>query len=113
MTRSDGPLLDMSDQTVKKLIKTAQKRGYVTYDELNEVLSEDFSSEQIEDVMSMLSEKGINVIDAEDVEENEEEGHYRIHLPLLLSFLLKARKAVNLQIVQMILCACICVRWGL
>ncbi len=71
---TDGPLLDMSDQTVKKLIKTAQKRGYVTYDELNEVLSEDFSSEQIEDVMSMLSEKGINVIDAEDVEENEEEG---------------------------------------
>ena len=72
---TDAPLLDMSDQSVKKLIKAAQKRGYVTYDELNEILpSEEFSSEQIEDVMSMLSDKGINVIEAEDVEENEEEG---------------------------------------
>ena len=72
---SDSPLLDMSDQSVKKLMKTAQKRGYVTYDELNEVLpSEEFSSEQIEDIMSMLSDKGINVIEAEEVEAEEEDG---------------------------------------
>ncbi|MDJ0513766.1 MAG: RNA polymerase sigma factor RpoD [Methyloceanibacter sp.] len=68
----DGPVLDMSDAAVKKLIKTAKQRGFVTYDELNEVLpSEEVSSEQIEDTMSMLSDMGINVIDSEEAEENE------------------------------------------
>ena len=68
----DGPVLDMSDAAVKKLIKTAKQRGFVTYDELNEVLpSEEVSSEQIEDTMSMLSDMGINVIDSEDAEEGE------------------------------------------
>jgi RNA polymerase primary sigma factor len=68
----DGPVLDMSDAAVKKLIKTAKSRGFVTYDELNEVLpSEEVSSEQIEDTMSMLSDMGINVIDSDDAEEAE------------------------------------------
>ncbi len=54
----DSPLLDLSDQAVKKLLKTAKARGYVTYDELNSVLpSEEVSSEQIEDTMAMLSER--------------------------------------------------------
>ncbi|MFP4005069.1 MAG: sigma-70 family RNA polymerase sigma factor, partial [Alphaproteobacteria bacterium] len=67
----DAPLLDMSDAGVKKMIKAAKQRGYVTYEELNKVLpSEQVGSEQIEDVMSMLSEKGINVIDHEDAEEH-------------------------------------------
>ncbi|HUW73420.1 MAG TPA: RNA polymerase sigma factor RpoD [Methyloceanibacter sp.] len=66
----DGPVLDMSDAAVKKLIKTAKTRGFVTYDELNEVLpSEEVSSEQIEDTMAMLSDMGINVIDSDDAEE--------------------------------------------
>jgi len=66
----DSPLLDMSDQAVKRMIKTAKQRGYVTYDELNEVLpSDEVSSEQIEDTMSMLSEMGINVVDSEEPEE--------------------------------------------
>ncbi|WP_417686319.1 RNA polymerase sigma factor RpoD [Roseibium sp.] len=66
----DGPLLDLSQAAVKKMIKAAKKRGYVTYDELNEVLpSEQFSSEQIEDIMSMLSDMGINVVEAEEAEE--------------------------------------------
>ncbi|WP_417672443.1 RNA polymerase sigma factor RpoD [Roseibium sp.] len=72
---ADGPLLDLSQAAVKKMIKAAKKRGYVTYDELNEVLpSEQFSSEQIEDIMSMLSDMGINVVEAEEAEEaaNEE-----------------------------------------
>ena len=57
---ADGPVLDMSDAAVKKLIKTAKARGFVTYDELNEVLpSEEVSSEQIEDTMAMLSDMGI------------------------------------------------------
>ena len=71
--KQDGPLLDMSNQAVKALIKTAKQRGYVTYDELNEVMpSEEVSSEQIEDIMSMFSEMGINVVEAEDIEDNEE-----------------------------------------
>src|SRR6476469_2426964 len=66
----DGPVLDMSDAAVKKLIKTAKARGFVTYDELNEVLpSEEVTSEQIEDTMSMLSDMGINVIDTDEAEE--------------------------------------------
>lgn len=69
----DGPVLDMSDAAVKKLIKAAKARGFVTYDELNEVLpSEEVSSEQIEDTMSMLSDMGINVIDTDEAEEAEE-----------------------------------------
>ncbi|HUG63425.1 MAG TPA: RNA polymerase sigma factor region1.1 domain-containing protein, partial [Methylomirabilota bacterium] len=60
----DSPLLDLSDAAVKRMIKLAKKRGYVTYDELNEVLpSEEVTSEQIEDTMSMLSDMGINVIE--------------------------------------------------
>ncbi len=66
---TDGPLLDLTDQAVRRMIKLAKKRGYVTYDELNEVLpSEEFSSEQIEDVLGQLSEQGINVVDNEDPE---------------------------------------------
>jgi RNA polymerase primary sigma factor len=69
----DGPLLDMSDAAVKKMIKAAKSRGFVTYDELNKVLpSEEFSSEQIEDTLSMLSEMGINVVENDEVEEQAE-----------------------------------------
>ena len=65
----EGPILDLSDAAVKKMIKAAKARGFVTHEELNKVLpSEEFSSEQIEDVMSQLNEMGINVVD------NEEEG---------------------------------------
>ena len=72
---TDGPLLDMNDATVKKFIKSAKARGFVTYDELNKVLpSDQNSSEQIEDIMSQLSEMGINVVESEDdVEESERE----------------------------------------
>jgi len=67
--------LDMSQASVKAMIAGARKRGYITYDELNAVLPpEQVSSEQIEDVMSMLSEMGINVIEAEDAEEEEAKG---------------------------------------
>ncbi|UOM33087.1 RNA polymerase sigma factor RpoD [Acuticoccus sp. I52.16.1] len=69
---SDGPLLDLNDAAVKKLIRTAKRRGYVTHDELNEVLpSEEVTSEQIEDTMAMLNDMGINVV--ENGEEAEEE----------------------------------------
>ena len=68
----DSPLLDLSDAAVKKLIKTAKKRGYVTYEELNAVLpSEEVSPDQIEDIMAMFSDMGINVVDEDEVEEAE------------------------------------------
>ncbi|WP_430431624.1 RNA polymerase sigma factor RpoD [Oceanicaulis sp.] len=71
----DGPLLDLTDQTVKAMIKTAKKRGYVTHDELNKVLpSEEFSSEQIEDILAQLSEMGITVVDSEEDADNETSG---------------------------------------
>ncbi len=64
--------LDMSQAAVKKMIAEARERGYITYDQLNNVLPPDqVSSEQIEDVMSMLSEMGINIIEDEEVEEEE------------------------------------------
>jgi RNA polymerase primary sigma factor len=67
-----GPLLDLSDQAVRRMIKAAKKRGYVTNDELNEVLpSDQNSADQIEDIMSMLNEMGINVVEAEDAEDKE------------------------------------------
>ncbi|MCB1424670.1 MAG: RNA polymerase sigma factor RpoD, partial [Notoacmeibacter sp.] len=68
----DGPLLDLTDSAVKKMIKAAKKRGYVTMDELNAVLpSEEVTSEQIEDTMSMLSDMGITVV--EDDEQGEDD----------------------------------------
>ncbi|MBB4051763.1 RNA polymerase primary sigma factor [Devosia subaequoris] len=71
---NDSPLIDQNDAAVKKLIKVAKKRGYVTYEELNAVLpSDEVSSEQIEDFMSMFSEMGINVVDEDEVEETEVE----------------------------------------
>ena len=64
--------LDMSQAAVKKMIAEARERGYITYDQLNNVLPPDqVSSEQIEDVMSMLSEMGINIIEDEDVEDED------------------------------------------
>ncbi|MGI9480991.1 MAG: RNA polymerase sigma factor region1.1 domain-containing protein, partial [Hyphomicrobiales bacterium] len=69
--QSDAPLLDLNNAAVKKLIKAAKARGYVTYDELNEVLpSDEVSSEKIEDTMAMLTEMGINVVESE--EDNED-----------------------------------------
>ena len=64
--------LDMSQAAVKKMIAEAREKGYITYDQLNHVLPPDqVSSEQIEDVMSMLSEMGINIIEDEEAEEEE------------------------------------------
>ncbi len=72
-TTPDGPLLDLSDDAVKKMIKLAKKRGYVTMDGLNAVLpSEEVTSEQIEDTMSMLSDMGINVVEDDEAAEESE-----------------------------------------
>ncbi|MDO5622083.1 MAG: RNA polymerase sigma factor RpoD [Paracoccus sp. (in: a-proteobacteria)] len=74
-TEDDGHSLDMSAAAVKKMIAEARERGFITYDQLNRVLPpEQVSSEQIEDVMSMLSEMGINVVEDEDEAEQESAG---------------------------------------
>jgi RNA polymerase primary sigma factor len=68
------PLLDLSDAGVKKMIKAAKKRGYVTYEQLNAVMpSEEVTSEQIEDTLAMLSEMGINVVENEDATDEDGE----------------------------------------
>src|SRR5262249_43537155 len=68
------PLLDLSDAAVKKMIKSAKKRGYVTYEQINAVLpSEEVTSEQIEDILAMLNEMGINTVEQEENEAEDEE----------------------------------------
>ena len=68
---TDSPILDLSDAAVKRMIKLAKARGYVTLDELNAVLpSEETSPDQIEDVYAMLSEMGISVVESEEESEN-------------------------------------------
>jgi RNA polymerase primary sigma factor len=64
---TDGPLLDLTDAGVKKFIKQAKARGYVTMEELNKVLpSEEVTPDAIEDTLAMLSEMGVNVVEAEE-----------------------------------------------
>jgi RNA polymerase primary sigma factor len=71
---SDAPLIDLNDASIKKLIARAKKRGFITYDELNEALPQDqMSSEQIEDVMSAISEMGVNIVENEEAGEDDEE----------------------------------------
>ncbi len=71
----DAPLIDLNDASIKKLITRAKKRGYITYDQLNEGLPQDMTSDQIEDITSTLSEMGINIVENEeagDEADNEE-----------------------------------------
>ena len=71
---NDTPIIDLAGQAVKKMLARGKERGYVTYDELNAVLPQDrVSSEQIEDTMAMLSEMGINVVEADEEPEQPEE----------------------------------------
>ena len=67
---AEAPLLDTIAIAIKKMVARGKERGYVTYDELNAALPPDeVSSEQIEDTMAMLSEAGVNVVEAEEQEE--------------------------------------------
>ncbi|HZV58031.1 MAG TPA: RNA polymerase sigma factor RpoD [Sphingobium sp.] len=70
----DAPLLDLNEASIKKLIARAKKRGYITYDELNNALPQDqMSSEQIEDVMSALNDMGVNIVENDEASEDGEE----------------------------------------
>src|ERR1700733_10453368 len=72
-TQSDRPLLDLSAAAVKELIRNAKKRGYVTHDRINALLSsEEVKSEQIEDILANFSEMGVNVVDTKEADLEEE-----------------------------------------
>ena len=75
----DAPLIDLNEASIKKLIARAKKRGYITYDQLNEALPQDqMSSDQLEDIMAALNEMGVNIVEneeqGEDGEGEEEDG---------------------------------------
>src|SRR2546426_324964 len=73
-TLPDSPLLDLSDAAVKKLIRSAKKRGYVTHGQINLVLtSEEVNSEQIEDVLAMFREMGVKFVETEEMSKEGEE----------------------------------------
>ncbi len=70
----DAPLIDLNEASIKKLIAKAKRRGYLTYDELNEALPQDqMSSEQIEDVMSAISEMGVNIVENDEDAESQDD----------------------------------------
>ena len=72
-TPLDRPLFDLSDAAVKDLIRSTEKRGYVTHDQINALLSsEEVKSEQIEDILAKFSEMGINVVETKEAELEEE-----------------------------------------
>ena len=71
-TSPDGPLLDLSDVAIKKLVRSAKKRGYITHAQINS-LSKEVNSEQIEDILAMFSEMGVNVVETEEATEEGEE----------------------------------------
>jgi RNA polymerase primary sigma factor len=75
-TPPDSPLLDRPNASVKALIRTAKKRGYVTHDQINSLMRE-VNSEQVENVLAMFSEMGINVVESEEAETEKasEESH--------------------------------------
>ena len=69
---ADAPLIDLNDANIKKLIARAKKRGYITYDQLNEALPPDMTSDQIEDINSALNEMGVNIVENEEAGEDGE-----------------------------------------
>jgi RNA polymerase primary sigma factor len=106
-------MLDMSQAAVKKMIAEAKAKGYITYDQLNNVLPPDqVSSEQIEDVMSMLSEMGINVIEEEEAEERgraaDRGGHQASPRGRSRSPATEPRSSTA----PTTRCGCICARWA-
>ena len=78
----ENSLIDMTNRAVKKMIKAAKAEGFVNYKELNKVIkAEKYTSEQIEDVMSLLSEMGISVVENEDQDENQSDEKVEVEKP--------------------------------
>ena len=117
----DSPLLDLSDAAVKRMLKIAKKRGWVTQEELNAVLpSEEISSDQIEDMNAMLSEMGINVVDNEDTEEakrraptaSTRKSSRAANSSRRAGRRLSRRAVPSLPSAPTIPCACTCAKWA-
>ena len=116
------PLLDLSDAAVKKMIKEAKKRGYVTYEQLNAVMpSEEVTSEKIEDILAMMNEMGINVVETEEADaDDEEEAATRTkkRSPRAANWSRPRRsrlpnpKPRSRPSAPTIRCGCICARWA-
>ncbi|USU06037.1 RNA polymerase sigma factor RpoD [Sphingomonadaceae bacterium OTU29LAMAA1] len=71
---TDAPLIDLNDADIKKLVARAKKRGYITYDQLNEALPQDqMSSDQLEDIMSALNEMGVNIVENDEAGDDGDE----------------------------------------
>ena len=82
VSSQENSLLDMTNRAVKKMIKAAKAEGFVNYKELNKVITaEKYTSEQIEDVMSLLSEMGISVVENEDQDENQSDEKVEVEKP--------------------------------
>src|SRR3990170_8856970 len=72
-TNDDAPLIDLNEASIKKLIARAKRRGVITYDELNQALPDDMTSDQIEDIQTALSEMGVSIVES-DEDAAEEDG---------------------------------------
>ena len=115
---SDAPLIDLNDASVKKLLAKAKRRGFLTYDELNAALPQDqMNSEQIEDVMSAISEMGVNIVESDEDGEEKEEVEEEVETidnisendPRSLTNTIKKPVPAS---APMILFACICAKWA-
>ncbi|MEL7319556.1 MAG: RNA polymerase sigma factor region1.1 domain-containing protein, partial [Pseudomonadota bacterium] len=77
--KEDAPLIDLNDTAVKKLITKAKKKGYITYDELNEALpSGEMSPDRIEDIQTNLSEMGVQIVENDEEAEAEAEAEAEV-----------------------------------
>src|SRR5690242_20620068 len=74
-TTDDAPLIDLNEASIKKLIAKAKRKGYVTYDELNEALPQgQMSTDQIEDIQTALSEMGVQIVESDEDAAADEDG---------------------------------------
>ncbi|MES2495143.1 MAG: RNA polymerase sigma factor RpoD [Pseudomonadota bacterium] len=70
----DAPLIDLNEGSLKKLIARAKRKGYITYEQLNEALPQDqMTSDQLEDVMSALNEMGVNIVENDESGEDDQQ----------------------------------------
>ncbi|MDJ0977525.1 MAG: RNA polymerase sigma factor RpoD [Erythrobacter sp.] len=77
--KEDAPLIDLNEASVKKLMTKAKKKGYITYDELNEALpSGEMSPDQIEDIQTALSEMGVQIVENDEEAEAEAEAEAEV-----------------------------------
>ena len=74
----EDSLIDMSNAAVKKMLKAAKAEGFVNYKDINKVVNaEKYTSEQIEDLMSLISEMGISIIEADTDDQDESQSEIK------------------------------------